>query len=409
MTTRLDAQVCVVGGGPGGMMLGLELALRGCRVVVVEQSTKFTRHFRGESVSPDSVRLLDRRGLLQEIRTRLDFEETRRFEISDGRRRVLEVDFEKLTPTGYLPIELPQQILLDVLADAAARHPHFTLLRGSSATALIEEGGRVVGVRCSGGKEGRGDQEGTEIRAALTVGADGRFSRMLRLSGLAHTKTPLDRDVLWCTLPFPDAWDRGTVRVRIDGNQHALCLPTHPGLVRVGLNIPKGGLKEFRRLGVGALRSRLASLVPELAPAAEEHITDWSSMMLLDIFTTSVPQWSRPGLVLMGDAAHTLSPVLGQGVNHAVIDAVTLARLVAPVLDAPVRSGRLDAATLRFQQLRGPHVERARKVQLAQERAFSVSSGPAVRARQGLYTLIDSTDWLKRRIWRRVYYTLSSH
>ncbi|WP_316744898.1 FAD-dependent monooxygenase [Streptomyces sp. MK7] len=401
MTPHIDTQVCVVGGGPGGLMLGLELARRGCDVVVVEQSTKFTRHFRGESVSPDSVRLLDQRGLLEEISARLDFEETRRFEISDGGRRVLEVDFRDLSPTGYLPIELPQQILLDVLAEAAARHPGFTLLRGSSATGLVEEGGRVVGVRCGGGQDG-----GTQIRAALTVGADGRFSRVLRQSGLAHKKTPLNRDVLWCTLPFPDTWDRSTVRVRIDGDQHALCLPTHPGLVRVGLNIPKGGLKEFRGLGINALRSRLSSLVPELAPAAAEHITGWNSMMLLDIFTTSVPQWSRPGLVLIGDAAHTLSPVLGQGVNHAVIDAVTLAPLVARALRSSDRSGLLDAATQRFQHLRSPHVEQARKVQLAQERAFSVSSAPAVRVRQGLYTLIDSNDWLKRRVWRRVYYTL---
>lgn len=396
----VTTQVCIVGGGPAGLTLGLDLARRGCRVVVVEQSAKYTRHFRGESVSPDSVRLLDRLGLLQKISAKLNYEETERFEISDGGRPVLAVDFRDLSPTGYLPIELPQQVLLEVLAEAAEAEESFTLLRRSTAVELLEEGGRVTGVRCNG------PGGATDIRADLTVGADGRFSRILKLSKLPCRTTPLGRDVVWFKLPLPPQWDSATVHVRIDADQHALLLPTHPGQVRVGLNIPKGGLKAFRAGGLATLHTRVTALAPELGPAVREHITTWSDVQLLDIFTTTVPRWSRPGLVLIGDAAHTLSPVLGQGVNHAVIDAITLGPLIGAALGAGNRAARLTAATERFQRIREPDVRRARRIQLAQERAFALSSRPAVSARQVLYRIVNSQQWLKHRIWRRVYYTL---
>lgn len=395
------AQVCVVGGGPGGLMTALELARSGCEVVVVEQSAKFTRHFRGESISPDSVRLLERRGLMTAIEKQIDIERTNRFEIMDGGRPVLGVDFGALAADGVLPVELPQQILLETLADEADGYPSFTLLRHTSVVGLIEEDGRVAGVRCTG--EGP-----AEIRAALTIGADGRFSKVREFAGLAYNKIGLGRDVLWFTLPFPSEWDRATARVRISGDHHALLLPTYPDMVRVGLNIPKGGLKAFRANGIEALHARVDQLAPELGAGVRERITSWRDVLLLDIFTTTMPRWSRPGLILIGDAAHTLSPILGQGVNHAIMDATTLAPLVLSALAEPRPQRALAAAARRFQRVREPYIRRTRRVQLMQERAFSISSGPLVRARQRVYRFVDSHAQLKRRIWRRVYHAMPS-
>ncbi|PIB12317.1 hypothetical protein B1C81_02400 [Streptomyces sp. HG99] len=391
----------MIGGGPGGLMLALQLARRGNRVVVVEQSARYKRHFRGESISPDSVRLLDRLGLMNAIAARGEFARTNRFEISDGGAAALRVDFRDISPDGSLPTEIPQQVLLEVLAEEAARHPGFTLLRRHSVTGLLRSAdGRITGARCTG------PDGPLDIHADLTVGADGRFSSVLELSGLPFTRKPLGRDVLWFKVPLPDTWDDDTVRVRIDRDRHALMLPTHPRSLRVGLNIPKGGLKQVRAQGLPALHGQITAFAPELGPAVRTHITRWSDLSLLDIFTTSVPRWSRDGLVLIGDAAHTLSPILGQGVNHAIMDALALAPLVSDALTAPDRRQRLATALTRFQKLREPAVERTRRTQSAQERAFGLSSAPAVQARQRVYRLVNSQKWLKHWLWRRIYYTL---
>jgi len=137
------------------------------------------------------------------------------------------------------------------------------------------------------------------------------------------------------------------------------------------------------------------------------EIRSWSDTSMLDIFTTVVPQWSMPGLLLIGDAAHTLSPILGQGVNHAIIDAVTLAPMVAPVLDYPrTDKGELAAVLQRFQQQREPSIARSRGLQLRQERMFALSKPLAVAGRRSLYWLVDRSPALKQRVLAGAYFQL---
>ncbi|MET0233306.1 MAG: FAD-dependent oxidoreductase [Kibdelosporangium sp.] len=397
MTRKISTDVCVVGGGPAGMAFALALAMRGDRVVVLEKSADFERSFRGESLSPDAVWLLQRLGVLARLRER-QILEVAGTELAQDGETLMRVNFADYD-ADRLPIEVPQPMLLRTLADAAAVYPHFMLVRSAGATDLLRSGGKVTGVSA------RTPDGEIEVSARLTVGADGRYSNVLDWAGLAVRKVPMNRDALWFMVPCPDVWTNDTYRLRFAGAGHAICLPTSGGMVRVGLNIPKGGLRELRSAGVESLYAQVNALAPELAVG--EHVKSWSDTAMLDIFTTAVPRWSAPGVIVIGDAAHAMSPALAQGINNAIVDGVTLAPMVSHALSKPGDSTALAQACSAFQQMREPQVARSRGLQLRQEKMFAWSSPPGRALRRTFYRLIDRRPGLKRRIWRDLYYTLS--
>ncbi|WP_084723031.1 FAD-dependent oxidoreductase [Streptomonospora alba] len=399
MTMTVSTQVCVVGGGPGGLSLALLLARSGIRVAVVEQSGHFNRSFRGETISPDCAYLLNEMGVLEQARDR-GYLQVRRMEIDDGGRRVLNVDFGDFDYPQRYPLEIPQHNLLETMLGEARQHESFTFLPRTRVTGLRYSGDRVSGVQATGP-----DSE-VEIDATLTVAADGRYSKLRAMAGLDFRTIPQDRDVVWLKTPFPDEWERSTYRIRLRGDRNGVFLPTYPDMVRVGFNIPKGGLKEIRRSGIGGLHERLDELAPELKSIVRSEVDSWSATSVLDIFTTVVPTWQRPGFAVVGDAAHTFSPILGQGVNHAIVDAVDLAPRLARALRGADAREAADHATAAFQRDREAEVRTTRSLQLRQEKAFTLGNPALVLLRQRLYRTAERVTALRDAVFRRIYFRI---
>ncbi|MHA6796027.1 FAD-dependent oxidoreductase [Pseudonocardia bannensis] len=333
--------VCVVGGGPAGMVLGLLLARAGIQVTVLEKHADFLRDFRGDTVHASTLTLLDELGLgprfAQLPQRRLD----RLMAQLDGGSAQLS-DLRRL-PGAHRHIALvPQWDFLDLLADAGALEPSFTLRRNAEVVGLLREGGRVTGVRY------RDRTTGTEheLTAGLTVACDGRGSTVREAAGLTPRSFGVPMDVWWFRLPrraddpsgAVGRFSRGQLAVMIDRGDYWQC----------GYLIRKGSDAALRAAGIEELRRRFTALLPWMADRVD-HLASWDDVKLLDVRLERLRRWYTDGLLLIGDAAHAMSPVGGVGINLAVADAVAAARLLA----APLRrSGRVSRADLRRVQLR---------------------------------------------------------
>jgi 2-polyprenyl-6-methoxyphenol hydroxylase-like FAD-dependent oxidoreductase len=321
--TDEDTLDCVVaGGGPAGMVLGYLLARAGLRVTVLEKHADFLRDFRGDTIHPSTLTLLRELGLVEDF-LRLPVNRVTTLDAVVDGTRVTVADFGALPGPDAVLVLAPQWDLLDFLARRAGRLPGFRLLMSTTVERAVVERGRVVGVEVSGP-----DGERT-LRAALTVAADGRGSRLREVTGAPPVESGVPVDVLWFHLPKPsDAPPDTLAYVGGDG----LVLTIDRGdRYQAGHIIAKGGFDALRAAGLPAFRACLARVAPHLEGPART-LTDWSQVKLLSVQVNRLPQWHRPGFIAIGDAAHAMSPMFGVGVNYAVQDAVALANALAPVL-----------------------------------------------------------------------------
>ncbi|MDP9478046.1 MAG: FAD-dependent oxidoreductase, partial [Actinomycetota bacterium] len=277
---------CIVGGGPGGAVLALLLARRGVAVTLLEAHPDFDREFRGDTLHPSVMEIMDQLGLADRL-LELRHTKVRTFTLQTASGPFTPVDLSRLdTKYPYITL-MPQTSFLEFVTGEAQRYPNFRLVMGARVRELVEEGGVVRGVRYEAG-DGR-----HEVRAVLTVGADGRGSRVRRLAGFEPVKTSPPMDVLWFKLPReegdPDGivgrLGRGPIAVMLDRADHW----------QAGYVIPKGTYPELRREGIESLHRGFAQLIPEFADRVE-HLKDWQQASLLSVESSRCPRWYRPGL-----------------------------------------------------------------------------------------------------------------
>src|SRR5215470_2345467 len=329
---------CIAGGGPAGMMLGFLLARAGVTVLVLEKHADFLRDFRGDTIHPSTLDLMHELGLLEQFLA-LPHQEVTRLTGQVGDFTLTIADFSRVPTRCKFIAMMPQWDFLNFLGRQAARYPAFHLQMQAEATELIEEGGRVTGLRAMT------EAGPLEVRADLVVAADGRASVLREKAGLRVDDMGAPMDVLWFRLSRrPEdphttmgRFDLGRIFVQINRGEHWQC----------GYVIAKGSAEEVRRHGLDAFRASVVAVMPFVADRVAE-IADWSDVKLLTVKVDRLKDWSRPGLLCIGDAAHAMSPVGGVGINLAIQDAVAAANY----LWRPLAERRLTAEDLRRVQRR---------------------------------------------------------
>ncbi len=320
------------------MMLGLLLARAGVEVVVLEKHADFLRDFRGDTIHPSTMEVIHELGLLD------DFLDRPHQRVSELRGLIGGIEFA-VADLRHLPTRcpfiaiMPQWDFLDFLVEHARRYPTFRLRMQAEVIDLIESSGVMAGVRVV-------TPEGPlEVRAGLTIGADGRHSTVRARSGLGIRELGVPIDVLWMRIPRrtsdPDVpfgrFDRGKILVTIPRGDYWQC----------GFVIHKGGFEDIQRQGLQALRDQIGLIAPGLRDRLSE-LRDWGDIKLLTVRIDRLECWHRPGLLCIGDAAHAMSPIGGVGINLAIQDAVATANLLA----VPLRSGTLTSDLLHRVQRR---------------------------------------------------------
>ncbi|WP_339073756.1 FAD-dependent oxidoreductase [Teredinibacter turnerae] len=396
MNEVMEKSVCIAGAGPGGALLGLLLARAGIDVVVLEKSKDFEREFRGESLSPDARKLLEEIGL-KDYMEEHGYLESRYLGLYENNERLMRMDLGEVDKDNHAIIEFPQPVLLSALINEAKKFPNYDIRMGVSAKELIKEDGKIVGVEV-----GNTEQSFT-IRTKLVVAADGRYSRLRKISGLSANIEPVSRDVSWFMIPRPANWDP-EIKVKLKGDRHMILLPTYPDKIRAGINIPKGKYKEFRNQGIENLYNFVEELEPALGGVVRESVKDWSELALLDIFTAEVPQWSLDGFVLMGDSAHTITPIMGQGIKHALFDARKLSGVVIECLKNNPDTVIDHHHFLEYQTERKKSVTETLRFQKRQERMFLLSGRAKALGRRTFYRILNSLSFAKQRIMKKIYY-----
>jgi 2-polyprenyl-6-methoxyphenol hydroxylase-like FAD-dependent oxidoreductase len=306
------------------MILGLLLARRGVRVRVLERHADFERDFRGDTIHPSTLELLDRIGLADELCS-MPHGKLRAMSLVTPERAWRLVQLDRLkTRFPYIMIA-PQSRFLEFLHRHARRYPHFALTFHANVAALIEEQGRVSGVRY---EDERGEVR--EARAALSVAADGRGSRIAKLAGLEPEARSAEMDVIWLRLPKRpgDRHDEGAL---YSGYGNFMVVFDRDPEWQAGYVIPKGGYKRLHEAGIAQLQQNVARLAPWLADRVAV-LDDWKKTHMLSVRADCLRVWHKPGLLLIGDAAHAMSPVGGVGINYAIGDAVEAANVLSEKL-----------------------------------------------------------------------------
>lgn len=392
-TRSVHTDICVVGGGPAGLTLALLLLRSGVRVTVVERSRSLDREYRGEILQPGGAALLDRIGVLEGARGRGAHEHTG-FRFADRGRALLVADYGRLPGPYNRLLSLPQRHLLEQLLEQCGQFDAFRYLPGRRASDLLrDDRGAVRGVTATG-------DERVEVLAHCVVGADGRYSKIRRLAGIDVDRAEaFAHDVLWFKLPADDDTDP-QVRIIRGGGNPVLVYRSYPDTLQIGWTLPHGGYRAVAAQGIDHVTREITKALPMYADRIAERLGGVADLTLLDVFTQEARDWTADGLVLIGDAAHTHSPIGAQGINLAVQDAVAL----HPVLMTALEHQTFGTDVLeRFTRRRRPAVRRVMRFQALQSKAMLSQNPVAARVRPRIAGVVSRTP-LFRTILRHVAY-----
>jgi 2-polyprenyl-6-methoxyphenol hydroxylase-like FAD-dependent oxidoreductase len=324
-TEKMQTRCCIVGGGPAGMMLGFLLARAGVAAVVLEKHADFLRDFRGDTIHPSTLELMHELGILEEFLKR-PHNQVREIKAMIGDTEIAVADFTHLPTFCKFIAFTPQWDFLNFIVEQAKHFSHFQLRMESEVTELIQDNGRVVGVKAKTSKGA------LEVRADLIVGADGRGSTVRTQARLEVIDLGAPMDVLWMRLSRR-ADDPAQSLGRI--NTGAILIMLNRGdYWQCGFVIRKGAFDEIKQNGLPAFHERLAKFAPVFRDRVGE-LDDWNKIRLLTVKLDRLRRWHRPGLLCIGDSAHAMSPIGGIGINLAIQDAVAAANILAE----PLRSG----------------------------------------------------------------------
>ncbi len=382
----LQVQVCVVGGGPAGMMLGYLLGRAGIATCVLEKHADFLRDFRGDTVHPSTMQVMHELGLLEQF-LQLPHSELRSFSAEIGHSTFKVADFKHVPTTCRFIALMPQWDFLNFLAQQGRRFPQLKVLMQTRVTALSEHAGRVVGVEAST------PQGPLSVRAQLVVACDGRDSVVRQAAGLTLRDLGSPIDVLWFRLSRQPGdpeqvlghLSRDKMLVTIDRTSYWQCAYV----------IGKGGMQQVQAAGLYAFRRAVADGALFLANRVDE-LQSFDDVKLLSVTVARLVNWCRPGLLCIGDAAHAMSPIGGVGINLAIQDAVATANLLA---------AKLKAGTLEDRDLARVQRRRLLPVQLIQRFQVAVQNRVLRPAVSGTVTeltvpwvirLLDHSAWLRR-------------
>jgi 2-polyprenyl-6-methoxyphenol hydroxylase-like FAD-dependent oxidoreductase len=374
----VDLDLIVVGGGPAGMMTGLLFARAGCSAQVFEKHDDFLHDFRGDTVHPSTMEVLDQLGMLDRL---LECPHHKlhkaQFRLAGGLWTI--GDLSRLRTVAPFATIMPQWDFLDFLRREAECFPGFRLAMGSPVAGYIEENGRIVGVRLA---------DGSEQRARLVIAADGRHSFVRKLLPLQELAVPID--IFWFNVPKMEpggdalrgSIERERVLVMIDRGDHWQC----------ALLISKGTADELKAGGIEPIRKAIRDAAPELDVSKLANVDD---LHLLKVTLDRLRHWSKPGLLAIGDAAHAMSPIGGIGISLAIQDAVAAANALAGPL---ARGADVDRLLRKIEKRRRFPTRVVQSVQrLAQDRIFApvLKPGEPIRDVHWAVRLIDRTPLLQ--------------
>ncbi|KMY29764.1 FAD-binding protein [Lysinibacillus xylanilyticus] len=354
---KYQADVCIVGAGPGGALLSHLLAKKGLSVILLEQNAALGQAFRGEHLNEEGEAVLKSHQLFEVVETLGILRMGKLEYYADGRaiKTILPED-----AVGHLGIHVPQANLLKGILQETQNFPHFSCFLNTKVTQLIVDSlGRYTGVIASR------DGKTIEISSQLIIGADGRYSTIRKKAHIEIQKHKHGFDLLWAKIPAPLGWEP-SIKMALIGDKQLSLFTQVGGFIQIGWNIEQGSFPQLRKKAFTPFIQQLSDQFPELSDTANEHIRSWQDFVVLDVFSSHCDCWGTKGLVLLGDAVHTMTPTGAFGLNSALKDAECLASLLNK--DTLVHFNVED-----FQQMREQAIEEVLAKQIEKEQTFAAN------------------------------------